>query len=197
MLARLTATAAVLALTALPAFAQNVVEEVEHAESDYGPFYATAEFWVLVAFVIFVIGVARPVWKVITTALDGRAEAIRAELDEAQRLREEAQHTLAEYQRKQRNALKEAEDIVTEARAEADRIAKATQERTDDLLKRREQQAIDMIAAAEARALSEVRALAAEVAIDATRRMLISSVEGDKGDALIENAIREVPQKLN
>ena len=71
------------------------------------------------------------------------------------------------------------------------------QARTEDTLKRREQQALDMIAAAEARAIADVRALAADIAIDATRRILTETVEGQKGDELVNEAIREVPGKLN
>ncbi len=132
-----------------------------------------------------------------TGALDSRADAIKAELDEAQRLREEAQHTLADYQRKQRDALAEAEAIIAEAKKEAKRMQRTSEERTQASLERREQQALDMIAAAEARAVADVRALAADVAIDATRRILTDVVQGQKGDELVNNAIAEVPGKLN
>lgn len=187
MLARLTiATTALLAFTA-PALAAG----------DDVPFLEKPETWILVAFIIFIAAVYRPASKAITGKLDGRTEAIKSELDEAQRLREEAQHTLAEYQRKQRDALAEAEGIINEAREEARRIEANVQTRTEDTLKRREQQALDMIAAAEARAVADVRALAADIAIDATRRILTETVEGQKGDELVNDAIREVPGKLN
>ena len=115
----------------------------------------------------------------------------------AEKLGEEAQHTLAEYQRKQRDTLAEAEAIVAEARAEAERMQQNTLERTEATLERREQQALDMIAAAEIRAVAEVRALAADLAIDATRRLLTDIVQGQKGDELINEAISEIPSKLN
>lgn len=82
----------------------------------------TAEFWVLVAFVVFVVLAFKPLRKAVTGALDERAEQIRKQLDEANKLREEAQATLASYKRKQRDALKEAEEIVTHAKAEAERL---------------------------------------------------------------------------
>lgn len=155
------------------------------------------ETWVAVAFVIFLAAIYRPVTKMITGKLDGRADEIKSELDEAQRLREEAQHTLAEYQRKQRDALAEAEGIIAEAREEAKRIDQNVQERTEATLKRREQQALDMIAAAEARAVADVRALAADVAISATRQILTDAVDGQKGDEIVDQAIGEIPGKLN
>ena len=187
MLSRLTlVTATLLALTG-PALA---------ADED-ASFFEKPETWILVAFIIFIAAVYRPASRAITGKLDGRTAAIKSELDEAQRLREEAQHTLAEYQRKQRDALAEAEGIIAEARDEAKRITENVQARTEETLKRREQQAIDMIAAAEARAVADVRALAADVAIEATRQILTETVEGQKGDDLVNEAIREVPGKLN
>lgn len=202
MRAQLTTTIPALALLAAVSIpvqaAESLIEKVEHAESPaHAPFYATAEFWVAIAFLIFVVAVSRPVWKILSTTLDSKADAIKAELDEAQRLREEAQHTLAEYQRKQRDALAEAEAIIAEAKEEAERMQRLNEERTQATLERREQQALDMIAAAEARAIADVRALAADVAIDATRRILTDVVDGQKGDELINSAIAEVPGKLN
>jgi len=187
MLARLTYATAALVATTGSAMAAD-----EHAS-----FFEKPETWVLIAFIIFVVGMYRPVSKMMTAKLDGRSDAIKSELDEAQRLREEAQHTLAEYQRKQRDALAEAEGIVAEAREEARRIEENVQARTAETIKRREQQALDMIAAAEARAVADVRALAADIAIDATQRILTQTVEGQKGDELVNEAIREVPGKLN
>ena len=187
MWARLTIAVAALMVPAGPAVAAD----------DHASFFEKPETWVLIAFIIFVVGMYRPVTRMMGAKLDGRTEAIKTELDEAQRLREEAQHTLAEYQRKQRDALSEAEGIVAEAREEAKRIEVNLQARTEDTLKRREQQALDMIAAAEARAIADVRALAADIAIDATRRILTETVEGQKCDELVNEAIREVPGKLN
>lgn len=190
-------SSSVFLMTSGYALAADLVDEVEGAEGHSEPFLQQAETWVAVAFVLFVAAIARPVGRIVIAALDNRADAIRTELDEAQRLREEAQHTLAEYQRKQRDALAEADGIIAEAHEEAKRMQRATQERTEQTLARREQQALDMIAAAEARALADVRALTADVAIEATRRILTEVVEGQKGDDLINSAIKEVPAKLN
>ena len=190
-------SSSVFLLTTGYALAAGVVEEVEAAEGRSGSFLEDATTWVAVSFVLFVAAIARPLGRIVIAALDNRADAIKTELDEAQRLREEAQHTLAEYQRKQRDALNEAEGIIAEAHEEAKRMQRTTQERTEQTLARREQQALDMIAAAEARALADVRALTADVAIEATRRILTEVVEGQKGDDLINSAIQEVPAKLN
>lgn len=189
MIGRLATSVSVYVLLAGPALAAEEAHEEGILENP--------ETWVAVSFVFFLVALFKPIKKMLTGTLDRRTETIKSELDEAQRLREEAQHTLAEYQRKQRDALKEAEAILAEAREEAGRIEKAAVERTDDLLRRREQQALDMIAAAEAQALADVRGRAADVAIEATRTLLTNAVAGDGGDALVDQAIEELPSKLN
>ena len=194
MSARLLTSIGVFVLLTAPVLAAEA-KGAAHEESLWD--FNNPEFWVLVSFVVFLVALFKPIKKMLTSKLDGRAEAIKSELDEAQRLREEAQHTLAEYQRKQRDALKEAEGIIAEAREEAVRIEKAAAHRTEELLARREQQALDMIAAAEAQALSDVRGMAADVAIEATQTLLTHAAQGDGGDALVDQAIQDLPSKLN
>ena len=156
-----------------------------------------ATFWVFVAFIIFI---ALIVWKArgaITGALDGRAEAIRTEIDEAQRLREEAQALLADYQRKQRDALTEAEGMLRAAEEEAGRLrARAEQDLTDSL-KRREQQALDRIAQAEAAAQAEVRNMAVDLAVSATRKLLEEKIDSGMAAGLVDDAIKDLPGKLH
>lgn len=153
-------------------------------------------FWVLVAFVIFVAAFGRMIWRGIAGGLDKRADKIRADLDEAERLREEAQDLLASYQRKQRDAAKEADAIIAHAREEADRIAEQGKERIEASVKRREQMAIERIGRAEAQALADVRARAIDVAVEATRVYLADRMTGPHADKLLESAIKELPKKL-
>lgn len=153
-------------------------------------------FWTALAFVIFVVLLYRPVKKALLGALDGRIEAIRTEVEEAQRLREEAQALLASYQRKQREAAQEAEEIVKQAREEADFHRKETEAAMVDLLKRQEALAVEKIAQAEASAVQEVRDIAVDLAIAATQKILAEKVTGDLSDKLVDNAIAELPQKL-
>ena len=155
------------------------------------------EFWVAVAFVIAVGGLIYKAGPNITAALDARAAKIKAELDEAQRLREDAQRTLAEYQRKQRDALKEAEQIVAQGRAEAERAAEQAARDLAAGLKRRQRLAMEKIALAESRATAEVRNAAVDVAIGAVRRILAEMLDTERKRKLIDDAIAELPQRLN
>ncbi|HZH27793.1 MAG TPA: F0F1 ATP synthase subunit B [Azospirillaceae bacterium] len=158
---------------------------------------SNSNFWVAIAFVIFIVLAFRPAAKTITTALDDRAARIRRELEEAQRLREEAQRTLAEYQRKQRDAMKEAEAIVAHARDEAARLRANASAEIDAALKRREQQAMDKIAQAEASALAEVRDLAVDIAVQASREILEANLKGTAATQLVDDAIANLPGKLH
>lgn len=154
-------------------------------------------FWVLVAFVIFVAAVSRPISRMAGSALDSRGDKIRDELDEAERLRTEAQDLLASYQRKQRDAAKEAEAIVAHAREEAERMTVRAAEELEVSLARRERLAIERIEQAEVRAVAEVRALAVDIAIDATRDMIEKTVQGDKASAMIDASIQDLSHRLN
>lgn len=157
----------------------------------------SAEFWVAVAFAIFVIGVFRPARRMLTAALDQRIGRIREEVEEAQKLREEAQSALAGYQRRQREAIKEAEGIVAHAREEAERARIQAEAELEDSIKRREQQAVEKIARAEAAAMAEIRDKAVELAIAATGRLLADKMAGKAGDKAVSAAIKDLPDKLN
>ncbi len=154
-------------------------------------------FWVAIAFVVFV---GLIVWKARTAILDGidaRAERIKAELDEAQRLREEAQKTLAEYKRKQRDAAKEAEDLLASAKHEAELLSKQAAEDLKATLARREKAALEKIAQAEAHAVQDVRAQAVDIAMAATAKLLSENVDPTRDQAMVDQAIKDLGQKLH
>jgi F-type H+-transporting ATPase subunit b len=157
-----------------------------------------AEFWVAVAFVIFVgFAIYMGLHRMILDALDQRSARIKAELDEAVRLKEEAQSLLAQYQRKHQEAEREAEGIIGGARIEAERIAAEAKTKMEDFVARRTRMAQDKIAQAEAQAVADVRAAAAEAAVAAAERILTQSAQGKVADDLVAQGIRDVKQKLN
>jgi len=154
-------------------------------------------FWVAIAFIVFV---GLMVWKARKPVLDGidaRAERIKAELDEAQRLREEAQKALAEYKRKQRDAAKEAEELLASARHEADLLRKQAAEDLKATLARRERAALEKITQAEAQAIQDVRTQAVDIAMAATARLLSETVDPARDQAMVDQAIRDLGQKLH
>ena len=156
------------------------------------------ENWVALAFLLFLgllayLGVHRK----LTDSLDGRQARIKGELDEARRLREEAQALLAEFQRKGREAEGEAAAIIAGAKAEAERLAAEAKTRMEDFVARRTKMAEAKITQAEAQALADVRAAAAEAAVTAASRILSQSVKGEIADDLLAKGITEVREKLN
>jgi F-type H+-transporting ATPase subunit b len=160
--------------------------------------FADPETWVAVAFVVL-MGVFAwlGVHRTMLTALDHRSERIKAELDDARRLKDEAAKVLAEYKAKRATAEREADDIVTNARAEAERIAADAKIRMEDFVVRRTETAESKIALAEAQAVADVRAAAADAAVTAATTILSQSVKGQVADDLLAKGIAEVRQKLN
>ncbi len=154
-------------------------------------------FWVAVAFLVFVVLAARPVSGALAGALDARSARIRSELEEAQALREEAQKTVAEFKRKQHDALKEAELILDHAMVEAKRLRERSERDLEAALERREQAALDKIAQAEAQALQEVRDQAIEVALMATAKLIAENLGQERSGAMIDQAIRDLSGKLH
>ncbi len=156
-----------------------------------------ATVWATISLVIFIgVMIYFGVPKMITKMLDDKISKIGEDLDEAKRLREEAQALLAEYERKRKDAESEAADIITAAQEEATRIADEAKEALDDLIARRTKAVEEKISQAEAQAVGEVRARSADVAVAAAQEILADQM-GSKGDALISQAIKDVAAKLN
>ena len=156
------------------------------------------ETWVAVAFVILMVVFGYlGVFKSAMSALDKRAERIKAELDDATRLKQEAAKVLADYKARSASAEREAADIIANARSEAERIATEAKAKMEDFVARRTKTAESKIALAEAQALADVRAAAAEAAVQAASTILSQSVKGQVADDLLAKGITEVRQKLN
>ncbi|MEO8652214.1 MAG: F0F1 ATP synthase subunit B [Hyphomicrobiaceae bacterium] len=156
------------------------------------------EFWVAIAFLVFVgILVKMGVPALVTKALDDRADTVRKELDQARRLREEAQDLLADYQRKQRAADEEAKAIIEEARREAEAMKAESARTLKEQLERRTRLAEEKIARAEAQAVSEVRATAVDVAMSTAERLIAEKLAADGGADLMSRSIRDLRGKLN
>ena len=141
------------------------------------------ETWVALAFVLFVAGLGYiGVHRMIAKALDERAGRIKAELDEARKLKDEAAALLAQYQRKRQEAEGEAQEIIAGAKAEAERLAA---------------EAKTKIAQAEAQAAADVRAAAADAAVAAAEKILTQETKGSLAAELISRGIADVRKKLN
>ena len=160
--------------------------------------FAAPELWVFVSFVLFIaLLVYYKIPNKVAKALDDRAGKIHAELEEARRLREEAQTILADYQRKQRDAEKEAEDIIALARREARFYAEESHKALNEFLQRRVKLAEQKIARAEEQAVQDIRSKSVDVAVAAAEMLIARELKGRSAEDLVDKSIRDVAAKLN
>jgi len=156
------------------------------------------ENWVALGFLCFLgllayLGAHRK----IIDGIDARRARIKSELDEARRLREEAQALLAEFERKGRQAETEAEAIIASAKAEAERLAAEAKVRTEDFVARRTKMAEAKIAQAESQALADVRSAAADAAVAAAEKILATAAKGKVAEDLLARGIEDIKQNFN
>jgi F-type H+-transporting ATPase subunit b len=157
-----------------------------------------AEFFVAMAFVVFIAGLAYlGVHKIIMRSLDQRSGRIKAELDEAARLKNEAMTLLADYQRKRQEAEQEAQSIIAGAKAEAERLAVESKAKAEEFVARRTKMAEAKIAQAEAQAVADVRSAAADAAVAAAEKILAQQATGTVASDLVAKGIEDVRKKLN
>lgn len=156
------------------------------------------ETWVALAFIAFVAGLGYiGVHRMIAKSLDERSASIKAELDEARKLKEEAAQLLADYQRKRQEAEGEAQEIIAGAKAEAERLAAEAKTKIEEFVARRTKMAETKIAQAEAQATADVRSAAAEAAVAAAERILTQETKGKLANELVSKGIEDLRKKLN
>jgi len=158
----------------------------------------TDTFWALVGLILFLallLYLKVPDW--IGRSLDARAKHIADELDEARRLREEAQNLLAEYQQKRHDAEQEAAHIVAVAQREAESLTQIARSKTQEYIERRQKLAEQKIAQAERDAVSEVRSKAVDIAIETATQILGEEAQGEKAASLFKSSLAEVRARLN
>jgi F-type H+-transporting ATPase subunit b len=156
----------------------------------------TPDISVAIAFVIFIVLVVWKGTKKLTAGLDQRAEAIRKQLDETQNLREEAQAALASYQRQQRDALAEADEIIAQAKVDAERLKVQAETVLTATIKRREEQAVERIAQAEATAIKDVRDQAIELAIGVATKIITEKMTKTVQNELVKDASEDLMKKF-
>lgn len=159
-------------------------------------FWSDPRSFVALAFVIFFVIFGRKIWGVLTGMLDKRADEVRAELAEAQRLRQEAEAMLRAANQQREAAIADAQALLTGAKAEATRLATAAAADAEASAKRREQMAMDRIAAAEKAAIDDVRMIAADIATTAARDIIRDGLTAEADAALVDRAITGLPAAL-
>jgi F-type H+-transporting ATPase subunit b len=161
-------------------------------------FFHKAESWVLVSFLLFVaLLIYLKVPAMLAKMLDERAAKISKDLDEARKLREEAQALLDSYKKKRVEAETEAANIISQAKVQAEDYAVESRRKLDESLTRRTKQAEQKIAQAEAAAMKDVRTIATNIAIAAATKLTATSLTAPKKAKLVEDSIAAVKARLN
>jgi F-type H+-transporting ATPase subunit b len=159
---------------------------------------AWATLWVFFGLVVFLaILVYMKVPGRLAAALDQRADKIRQDLEEARKLREEAEALLADYKKKTSNAQAEADAIIAQAQREAEALSAEAKTRIEDYVARRTKAVEQRIAQAETQAVAEVRSRAIDVAAAAATQILSERAKGEGGDEFVSRSIEQVRKSLN
>jgi F-type H+-transporting ATPase subunit b len=167
------------------------------ADAGHGSVFSDPALWVAVAFVIFFLLAGKILWAKITEMLDKRSAVIAKALSDAAQLRTDALKAKAEADRTLAQAAGEAGAIVQQARDEAARMQARAAANLETAVALREQQALDRIAQSEALATKQVRDTAVDVALSATRALLREQVGSGRTQALLDEAIAELPKRLH
>lgn len=184
----------------VPPTMENATETTEgtlEIPSDVAPVSSgslaeSSGFWVFLAFIIFVAIAARYAFKPLLAGLDARSAKIRADIQEAEKLKSEAKALLADYEKKHRDAMSEAETLIKEAQTQAELIKKEAAEKLQNQLMRREEQAEAKIRMAEEAAINDIRNQIVDVAADAAADLLKKQSDGKTGDDMLDRAIKDI-----
>ena len=171
----------------------QVVENVEHEISGHGgAFYENPEFWVGVAFVLVVAVLAKPVARLLNEMLNRRIEAIADRITEAQKLNEDAQKMLAEYEKKYLNAEKEARNILRKSEKEIEFLKEDRLKKLEADMEMKQKEAEQRIKTAQEAAMKEITTLTSEMTIRALKEVLAKNLDKKAQDRLIEASIKEI-----
>ena len=155
------------------------------------------ETWLIVAFVIFIAIFAKFVFPMIAKALDKRADDIRFQLEQATRLRAQAEALLATYEAERTAKLQEAEEILASAKRDAEALRVRANADLTQSLDRRSQQAVEKIERAEQEAVSFIRTQMVDVATQAVRNIVRNELDGNAEDQSISRAIKAIESQIH
>lgn len=155
------------------------------------------KIWIALSFVLFMVGFVRYALPFILKGLDDRSAAIQRELEEAVRLRESAQAILADYQKKQKDMIAQAEALLQRAKKEAENMKKQAQEDLKESIERRTRIAHEKIARAQADAISDIQANVVDVTIAAAEQIITEHMKEESSDATIELALKDIKRILH
>lgn len=157
---------------------------------------ADATVWLLISFIIFTVILWRAGKSAVVSMLDDRISTIQKDIETAENLRTEAQELLAQYQRKHRNAVKDAEKIIANAESHAEEIRKQADKELKELMARRKKQLEERLANMEKNAAAQIQKYAADLAIKATKEIIANQLDKKSNENLVDQAIKDVGKNI-
>ena len=152
--------------------------------------------WVLIAFILFFVLVGKKLWSALTTNLDQRKKMIENELNEAKKLREEAQAELNASLKKQKEINKQVLDIINDAKSTAKQIEADALKKSDIIIKRKEEQAKQKINNAQIEAINNIKNMSAELSIKSAKIYIQNELDNKSQKSLYSNSKEELKAKL-
>ena len=152
--------------------------------------------WVLIAFILFFVLVGKKLWSALTTNLDQRKKMIENELNEAKKLREEAQAELNASLKKQKEINKQVLDIINDAKSTAKQIEADALKKSDIIIKRKEEQAKQKINNAQVEALNNIKNISAELSVKSAKKYIQNELDSKIQKALYSDSKQKLKEKL-
>ena len=152
--------------------------------------------WVLIAFILFFVLVGKKLWSALTTNLDQRKKMIENELNEAKKLREEAQAELNASLKKQKEINKQVLDIINDAKSTAKQIEADAIKKSDIIIKRKEEQAKQKINNAQIEALNNIKNISAELSVKSAKVYIQNELDSKIQKALYSDSKQKLKEKL-
>jgi F-type H+-transporting ATPase subunit b len=160
-------------------------------------FLLSTDTWYAVSFAFFAFIIWKFGWPALLKFIDSRIAAIAEEIEKAENLRTEAHELLAQYQRKHRDAVKEADEIIKNAEKHAKEIKARAEEEIEETIARREKQLEERVARMESAAVEEIKNHTANLAIEATAEIIADNLDKKANQALVDQSISTIGQKLH
>ena len=152
--------------------------------------------WVLIAFILFFVLVGKKLWSALTTNLDQRKKMIENELNEAKKLREEAQAELNSSLKKQKEINKQVLDIINDAKSTAKQIEADALKKSDIIIKRKEEQAKQKINNAQVEALNNIKNISAELSVKSAKVYIQNELDSKIQKVLYSDSKQKLKEKL-
>ncbi len=152
--------------------------------------------WVLIAFILFFVLVGKKLWSAITTNLDQRKKMIENELNEAKKLREEAQTELNASLKKQKEINQQVLDIINDAKSAAKQIEADALKKSDIIIKRKEEQARQKINNAQIEALNNIKNISAELSVKSAKVYIQNELDSNIQKAIYSDSKQKLKEKL-